>query len=166
MAKIFPGRMTHRREGELVVFMIGMRINRPWRPDQWLPAFMAMGPMLIELSSDPTSGLLGYRFTLGAGGPVLVQYWASKEQLYAYASERDAAHRPAWAAFNSRARKAPGAVGIWHETYLVDSAESMYVGMPLSGLAQATEHVPVMARTDRARDRMTGGRTTAEPRSA
>src|ERR1700712_4421255 len=87
--------------------------------------------VLIELASDPTSGLLGYRFTLGAGGPLLVQYWASKEQLYAYSSERDAAHRPAWAAFNSRARKAPGAVGIWHETYLVDSAESMYVGMPL-----------------------------------
>jgi hypothetical protein len=71
-----------------------------------------------------------------------------------------------WAAFNSRARKAPGAVGIWHETYLVDSAGSMYVGMPLSGLARATEQIPVVARTDRARDRMTDGRTTSEPRSA
>jgi hypothetical protein len=157
--KIFPERMTHRYEGELVVFMIGMRINRLWRPDQWLPTFLAMSPMLTELSTDPTSGLLGFRFTLGAGGPVLVQYWASKEQLYTYAGQRDAAHRPAWAAFNARARKAPAAVGIWHETYLVDSAESMYVGMPLAGLARATEHVPVAARTDRARDRMAGGRT-------
>jgi hypothetical protein len=153
--------MTHKRDGELVVFLIGMRVNRPWRPDLWLPPFMAMGPMLIELSKDPESGFLGYRFTLGAGGPLLVQYWASKEQLYTYASEMDATHRPAWAAFNTRARKAPGAVGIWHETYLVDRAESLYVGMPASGLALATEHVPVKARSDRARDRMADGRTAA-----
>ena len=26
-------RFTHEYEGELVVFLIGMRINKPWRPD-------------------------------------------------------------------------------------------------------------------------------------
>ncbi|MFF2678005.1 monooxygenase family protein [Arthrobacter koreensis] len=36
------------------------------------------------------------------------------------------------------ARSAPGAVGIWHETYVVDRVEPMYVGMPLTGLAAAT----------------------------
>ena len=79
-------RMTHEYEGELVVFLIGMRINKPWRPDLWLPVFSAMPRMLAELSQDPDSGLIGYRLTFGSGGPVVVQYWNSHEKLYAYAS--------------------------------------------------------------------------------
>ncbi|MBD7993701.1 DUF4188 domain-containing protein [Arthrobacter sp. Sa2CUA1] len=138
MARIVSQRSTHHHTGPLVVFLIGMRINRPWRPDLWIPAFAAMPRMLAELSADPNSGLLGYRLTIGAGGPLVIQYWKSAEQLFAYASQPDAAHRPAWAAFNRRARRAPGSVGIWHETYVVDRAESMYVGMPVAGLAKAT----------------------------
>jgi hypothetical protein len=157
MARVVPGRITHRHDGELVVFLIGMRINKPWRPDLWMPAFMAMPKMLQELFTDRESGFIGARFTMGAGGPTIVQYWNSLEKLYAYASDRTSEHRPAWTAFNKRARKAPGAVGIWHETYSVAGAESMYVGMPTSGLALATEAVPVEARTNAARDRMRDG---------
>jgi hypothetical protein len=154
MADIIPARMTHDYDGDLVVFLIGMRINKPWRPDLWMPVFLAMGPMLAELSKDKDSGLLGYRMTFGARGPLLVQYWNSHEKLYAYASDRTAAHRPAWAAFNRRVRKAPGAVGIWHETYVVERAESIYSGMPASGLAAATSIVPVARRGETARQRL------------
>jgi Domain of unknown function (DUF4188) len=154
MADIIPGRMTHDYDGDLVVFLIGMRINKPWRPDLWMPVFLAMGPMLAELSKDKDSGLLGYRLTFGAGGPLVVQYWSSHEKLYAYASDRNAEHRPAWAAFNRRARKSPGAVGIWHETYVVERAESIYSGMPASGLAAATSVVPVARRGETARQRL------------
>jgi Domain of unknown function (DUF4188) len=154
MTNVIPARMTHDHDGDLVVFLIGMHINKPWRPDLWLPTFLAMGPMLAELSKDKDSGLLGYRVTIGAGGPLLVQYWSSHEKLYAYASDRDAARRPAWAAFNRRARKAPGAVGIWHETYVVERAESIYSGMPVSGLAAATSTVPVGRRGERAAERL------------
>ncbi|MFD1713945.1 DUF4188 domain-containing protein [Amnibacterium flavum] len=157
MSRVIPGRMSHQYSGELVVFLIGMRVSKPWRPDLWLPAFMAMPRMLRELFTDRESGLIGARFTVGAGGPVVIQYWSSLEKLYAYASNRDAEHRPAWTAFNKRARKAPGAVGIWHETYSVAGAESMYVGMPVSGLALATESVEVNGRNDAARDRMRDG---------
>jgi len=158
MAPETAGRMTHEYDGDLVVFLIGMRINKPWRPDLWLPVFNAMPRMLAELSKDKDSGLLGYRLTIGAGGPLLVQYWSSSEKLYGYASERNAAHRPAWAEFNRRARKAPGAVGIWHETYVVERAESIYAGMPVSGLAAATSSVPVARRGESARERL-GART-------
>ena len=154
MAEVIPGRMTHDYDGDLVVFLIGMRINKPWRPDRWLPTFLAMGPMLAELSKDKDSGLLGYRVTFGAGGPLLVQYWSSPEKLYAYANDRNAVHRPAWAAFNRRARKAPGAVGVWHETYVVERAESIYSGMPVVGLAAATSAVPVARRGETARERL------------
>lgn len=162
MPQVIPGRTTHRHSGELVVFLIGMRINRPWRPDHWLPPFLAMPKMLAELSRDKDSGLLGHRLTFGAGGPLLVQYWDSHEKLYAYAASADATHRPAWTAFNRRARKAPGSVGIWHETFVVDRAESVYAGMPPAGLALATESVPIGRRTDRAEQRLAQGSATGD----
>jgi hypothetical protein len=154
MADVIPARMTHDYDGDLVVFLIGMRINKPWRPDLWLPVFFAMPAMLAELSKDKNSGLLGYRLTFGAGGPLVVQYWSSHEKLYAYASDRNAAHRPAWAAFNRRVRKAPGSVGIWHETYVVKRAETIYSGMSVSGLAAATSVVEVARRGETARERL------------
>ena len=161
MPAIVPSRMTHEHDGDLVVFLIGMRVNRPWRPDLWLPVFGVMPTMLAELSRDPGSGLLGYRILLGAGGPTVVQYWSSTEKLYAYASAPEQEHRPAWTAFNRRARKAPGAVGIWHETYVVEQAESIYVGTPPMGLAAATSSVPVGRRSDRAAQRLAPEQTAA-----
>ena len=160
MADVIPGRRTHNYDCDLVVFLIGMGINKPWRPDLWLPVFLAMPAMLAELSKDKDSGLLGYRLTFGAGGPLLVQYWNSQEKLYRYASDRNAAHRPAWAAFNRRARNAPGAVGVWHETYLVERAESVYSGMPVTGLAAAKSSVPVARRGETAVERL-GARQAA-----
>jgi Monooxygenase af470-like len=157
MARTIAQRMTHQHDGELVVFLIGMRINKPWRPDLWFPVFTAMPGMLAELSKDPESGLLGYRLVFDPRGPWLVQYWSSQAKLYAYASDLDAQHRPAWTAFNQRARKAPGAVGIWHETYVAERAESIYVGMPPSGLGKATALIPITRRADRALDRLAAG---------
>ena len=160
MAHVNIGRMTHQYNGELVVFLIGMRLNQPWRINKWLPAFMAMPKMLTELSTDPDSGLMGFRFSLSADGPVIIQYWNSREKLYAYASAPSSEHRPAWTAFNKRARTAAGAVGIWHETFQVERAETMYVGMPTIGLARATDVVAVSKRSDQARARMENGGTS------
>ena len=156
MAGIARGRWTHTHEGDLTVFLIGMRINRLWRPDAWLPTLAAMGPMLAELSRDPDSGFLGYRMTLGWRGPVLVQYWRTVDDVYRYATAAGARHRPAWTAFNRRARKVPGAVGVWHETYQVARAESVYVDLPVQGLAAATAARPVTTRMDRAAARLAG----------
>jgi hypothetical protein len=151
---VISSRMTHDYDGELVVFLIGMRINKPWRPDLWFPVFRAMPAMLAELSADPDSGLMGHRLTFGRGGPLLVQYWSSSEKLYAYATSPISSHRPAWARFNSMARKSPGGVGIWHETYVVDRAETGYTDMPPSGLAAATAAVPIARRGETARERL------------
>lgn len=156
MARIARGRWTHTHTGDLTVFLIGMRINRLWRPDAWLPTLAAMGPMLRELAADPGSGFHGYRLTVGLRGPVMVQYWRRVEDVYRYAADREARHRPAWAAFNRRARRVPGAVGVWHETFEVARAESVYVDLPVLGLAAATEAHPVTDRLDRAADRLAG----------
>lgn len=159
MSKVIMGRMTHHYEGELVVFHIGMQINRWWRPDVWISAFLAMPGMLRELSEDEDSGLLGYELLFGRGGPYVVQYWSSVDKLYAYSTAPSQKHRPAWTKFNQAVRKTPGVMGVWHETFLVERAESIYVSTREMGLAKASELVAVGGRQDRARARFNAGRT-------
>ncbi|EXF24203.1 hypothetical protein BG28_08095 [Nesterenkonia sp. AN1] len=154
MRKVITGRRTHHHKGDLVVFMVGMTIHKPWRVRAWFPVFAAMPKMLEELTADPDSGLLGHRLVFGRGGPLCIRYWSSTEQLYAYASDREGLHRPAWAEFNRRAKKIPGAVGIWHEGCQVAQAESVYVDTPAAGLSEATESVEVGRDQGSARDRL------------
>jgi hypothetical protein len=73
------------------------------------------------------------------------------------ASRRPGTGRPGPNSTGARARSADGAVGIWHETYVVDRAESIYVGTPAMGLAKATEAVPIGRRGDRAAQRLGTG---------
>ena len=49
-------RMTGRMDGEFVVFLIGMRVNKPWKIWKWLPVATAMPRMLIELAKQPELG--------------------------------------------------------------------------------------------------------------
>ena len=48
-----------------------------------------------------------------------------------------------------------GAVGIWHETYLVHAGEyeAIYSGMPPTGLGRAGKLVPATGRKESARGR-------------
>ena len=59
MAPIIPARMAAEIEGDFVVFVIGMRINKPWKLHKWLPVFFGMPRMLKELHKRPESGFLG-----------------------------------------------------------------------------------------------------------
>lgn len=140
MPAITPGRVTHDHDGDVVVFLIGMRINRFRSVRQWWPAFTAMPRMLRELSMDPSLGLLGFFTALqGPRTVTVVQYWRDAESLIAYAKAAEHEHRPAWTAFNRAVRTSRGAVGIWHETYVVPKGghESLYVDMPARGLGAA-----------------------------
>lgn len=135
-------------------FVIGMTIDQPTRVRAWFPVSASMPKMLEELTADPDSGMLSCRLVFGRGGPLCVQYWSSAEKLDNYASDREGLHRPAWGAFDRHAKKVPGAVGIWHETFVVAQAESVYVDTPVAGLADATECVEVGPGRDGARDRL------------
>src|ERR1044072_8850039 len=109
---IIAGRVTAEIEGDFVLFIIGMRINKLWRPDKWAPVALAMPRMLRELAArGPESGFLG-AFSMGL---TVVQYWRSFEALEAYARDPQSTHWPAWTAFNRRMRRSRGDVGIWHE---------------------------------------------------
>jgi hypothetical protein len=151
---ILNTRATARIEGDFVVFLIGMRINRLWKPHKWLPVVSAMPRMLKQLEAGPSEfGFLGYT---SLGLATTVQYWRSFDHLEAYARARDRQHWPAWVEFNRLMKRSRGDVGIWHETYLVRSGEyeSVYNGMPLFGLAKAGKRAAVTEESESARMRL------------
>ncbi len=152
MPKIFAERMVPHIDGDFVVFLIGMRINKPWKVHKWWPVFSAMPRMIKELQTKPELGFLGHIF----GFKVIIQYWRSFDHLEAYARSKDHEHLPAWKAFNASVGKSRGDVGIWHETYQVRAGEyeAIYSGMPKIGLGAAAELIPVSRRTEGARDRI------------
>jgi len=154
MATTFAQKMMAEIDGDFVVFLIGMRINKPWKLLKWLPVALAMPHMIKELESrGEETGFLGYQQFLS--GP-MVQYWRSFDHLERYARSKDAQHWPAWVAFNKKVGHASGDVGIWHETYKVSAGqyECVYGGMPRFGLAKAGRHVPASGGRDSARGRM------------
>ena len=157
-SSVIPGRFTAQMDEPFVVFMIGMRINRPLAVRKWLPTLRAMNPMLRELYRHPEKGFLGAEFFLYRWGPAIVQYWRSFEDLERFARNPDDPHLPAWRRFN-RTVGTDGSVGIWHETYVVEAGrhEAIYNNMPLFGLAKATEHVPARGRLETARRRLRRG---------
>lgn len=157
MARVIEQRMAAHIEGDFVVFLIGMRINRPWKPQKWLPVLLAMPKMLKELDAlrAEETGFLGHN---GPALGVIVQYWRSFDHLEAYARASDRQHFPAWVDFNKRMKASRGDVGIWHETYLIRAGEyeAIYSGMPPYGLGRASELVPATGNREAARQRLTG----------
>ena len=157
MSKIRSGRYTADLTDlgeEVVVFIIGMRINRPWRVTEWWPVFTAMPKMLRYLQQHPEKGLLGFRQAF-LPSPLLVQYWRSFADLERFARDRNDPHLEPWRQFNRRIG-ASGDVGIWHETYRVRPGdyECIYNNMPLFGLARATAAVPASGRFESAEGRI------------
>ena len=157
MTKIIDQRMAAEMEGEFVVFLIGMRINKPWKIHKWLPVFRAMPRMLKELEKQPESGFLGH----SGLGRVIVQYWRSFEHLEAYARNKDREHWPAWVDFNRRVGGTRGDVGIWHETYVISPGryEAIYSGMPPYGLGKVGKLVSATGHRESASTRMKTARS-------
>ncbi|MGH6822884.1 MAG: monooxygenase family protein [Methylocella sp.] len=118
---------------------------------------MAMPRMLAELDRKAEAGLPSHRLYMSWRISLVQHYWDSLDKLMAYAHDTSAQHFPAWAAFN-RAVGKDGTVGAWHETYLIEPGkyETIYVNMPLFGLAAATSHVRAEGGLSAAKDRMRG----------
>jgi Domain of unknown function (DUF4188) len=157
MRAINEGRWTNMRSEEgFVVFLIGARVNKLAAVRSWLPVMSAMPRMLMELQREPALGLLGVTNCVHGRGALAVQYWRDAESLLAYAQAGDHEHRPAWREFNRRAREARGAVGIWHETFVVPPGahESVYVDMPAQGLLGALGASRIDSRRNSARERL------------
>lgn len=156
-------RVAAERDETFVVFHIGLRINAFWKLHRWIPLFLVAPRMVRELLADPDSGLLESRTVVGPGirNVGFVQYWDSFEALRAYARDSDRLHFPAWREYYDTGTKDDAAVGIWHETYVVDpdEYETVYNNMPPHGLAagEGTDVVPASEQQHTAAGRM--GRT-------
>ena len=163
-ARVVEGRYTARTDETFVVFIIGMRINRPLAVRKWLPTLRAMGPMLKELYRHPEKGFLGAEFFFYGRGPAVLQYWRSFEDLERFARNPDDPHLPAWQRFNSTVGR-DGSVGIFHETFIVERGnyEAIYSNMPVFGLAKATEHVRAVGGRETTRRRLMRGENKPVP---
>jgi len=146
-------RVTASIDGDFVVFLIGMRVNQPLKIHKWMSVATAMPRMVKQLSRQPELGFLHAEMWFGRT-TLMLQYWRSMDQLLDYAKNREAAHLPAWQAFN-KTIGTDGSVGIWHETYAVSPGryENIYVNMPPFGLGKIGSLQPA-----------TGGRQSAATR--
>jgi hypothetical protein len=161
MSESTKQKITAQIEGEPVVFLTGMRINKWWKLHLWIPVLAAAIGMQRSLERDRQHGLLGQDAWLGRN-LLIVQYWRSYGELERWARNKRERHLPAWLAFVRRIGLR-GDVGIWHETYRITPGnhETIYVNMPTFGLAKATQAVPISTRTDSARARMDRTETRA-----
>ena len=137
MAKVRDERLTVMMEQGFVVFLIGMRVNRWWQFPIAMAVSAAMNRMLRQLTNQDDSPLLAFEQTIGLRTALLVQYWRSHEELQAYAHAKEKEHVPAWRTWIQK--WSGGAVGIFHETYLVEPGtyECVYHHMPPYGLGKA-----------------------------
>jgi hypothetical protein len=145
-------RVTAKIAGDFVVFLIGARINSPWKIGHLVWFVPLMGKMIKELQGRPDSGFLGVE---PIGITSMVQYWRSLDQLMAYARARDSVHFPAWVEFNKRIGSS-GDIGIWHETYCIRAGEyeCVYNNMPAYGLARVSELQDATGQAQTARGRL------------
>ncbi len=155
MAKIIAKRVCAEIDEGFVLFLIGMRINKPLKFWTWAPVASAMPRMLIELAQQPQLGLLHARTNFSFPYVTVTQYWRDFDALEAYAKAREHAHLPAWQSFN-KAIGSNGDVGIWHETYVIGPGqyENIYNNMPAFGLGAAGRLVDAVGARQSARQRV------------
>ena len=157
-------RLTVKRDEGFVLFLIGMRVNKWWMlPVVWAVA-ASMTRMMRELVTDPSLGLLSSEGYFGRT-TMMVQYWRSFEDLDRYAHAKERQHLPTWRQWIKK--WAEGAVGIYHETYVVepDSYECVYHHMPPFGLGRVGPLVPAEGALASAKSRL-GRKGREEKRQA
>ena len=154
--QIFTGRYTVDNTEDMVVFIIGMRVNRRLAVHKWLPVFTAMPGMIRELYTNKEElGFLSMESYFGLNTTAMIQYWRSVEELLAYAKHEK--HMTAWKRFNQKVGN-NSAVGIYHETYQISKGEyeSIYGNMPQYGLGKALKdhHIPITEKKNSANKRL------------
>lgn len=147
-------RFTVANDNEIALFLVGVRVNKLWRPWQWLPVMRMIRPLLREAAAHAGGGLLGYRIQFAwPREVVVVQYWRNVDELLGFTDHP--LHRDAWRDFYRLASVA-GAVGLWHELYAVPAGryEAIYGIVPPVGLASFGPVKLIRRRDEGARARL------------
>lgn len=99
--KVYTGRYTVDNAKDMVVFIIGMRVNKRLAIHKWFPVFTAMPGMVKELYTNKEElGFLSMESYFGLKTTTMIQYWRSLEDLLAYA--KNDKHLTAWKHFNQK----------------------------------------------------------------
>ena len=93
MQDIERGRSTARTDDDLILFLIGMCVNRAWRLDKWWWVYRSMKRMVRYLKTHPEAGLI-HSQRWRARTTMQVSYWRSFDHLLAFAADDTAPPRP------------------------------------------------------------------------
>ncbi len=160
MAKVHPGRYTARVDRPLVVFAIGMRLNRPHALHRWVRPMMNTVRMWRHVQHRRPAGYLGGYLFVYWCGVGMIQYWEDVDHLVAFSHDDTQPHLAAWRQLAALTR-VDQTFGSWHETYRVTpgTSEAIYGSMPIFGLAAAAIHEPIRSATESAQQRLASERT-------
>ena len=153
--RVIPGRHHAELDGEVIVFPIGMKINRWWAIHRWFRPVVSTVRLWRHVQFvRPDGYLFGYLFFYSRGVG-MVQYWRDFEALEAFAQDRGQPHLAAWRQLVSQTSH-DQTFGYWHETYVVDASnsETIYGSMAPFGLAAAAGYATVGAKSENARSRL------------
>ena len=155
-ASIIDGRHQADLDGQVVVFPIGMKINRLWAVHRWLRPTVDTARMWWHLQRNRPQGYLGGYLFVYARGVGMMQYWRDFDALEAFSRDDSQPHLKAWRQLVHQTAD-DQTFGYWHETYVVDAstAETIYGSMPPFGLSEAVGHAPIGGRSETARGRLT-----------
>ena len=97
MKPIITDRMATEIEGDFVVYINGMGLNKLRAVHKWVIAGRKLAKMFDRLEADPNSGFLGYQPAfMGLCSGAAIQYWRSLEDILRFARDPDDLHVPAW----------------------------------------------------------------------
>lgn len=150
MIPINMGWMAAEIDGEYVIYINGMRLNRLRALPKYVRAGLAAGRMFEELEADSDSGFLGYLPAyMGLRCGAAIQYWRSLEDIRRFAQDPDGPHVLAWQWYDEAVGDG-GDLGFWAELYVVKEGnfETFYRNVPPIGLGEHERLVP-MAEHDR-----------------
>ncbi|MBV0925794.1 DUF4188 domain-containing protein [Halomicroarcula limicola] len=131
-------------DGDFVIYINGMRLNRLRAVHKWLLAGRKIAKMFERLESDPDSGFLGYQPAfMGLRTGAAIQYWRSLEDLRRFARDPEDLHVPAWQWYNDEVDSG-GGVGFWAELYVIEDGnyETFFRNVPPIGLGTVADMVP------------------------
>lgn len=163
MVGINRERMAAEIDGEYVVYINGMRLNKLRALPKYLHAGLEAAKMFERLEADPDSGFLGYLPAfMGLRSGAAIQYWRSPDDIKRFARDPDDLHVPAWQWYNE-AVGSNGELGFWAELYVVrdGSFETFYRNVPPIGLGEHGSLVPMAEH-----HRQLGLSATGDPRSS
>ena len=138
-------------DGEYVVYINGMRLNKLRALPNYLRAGLEAARMFERLEADPDSGFLGYLPAyVGLRSGAAIQYWRSLEDVRRFARDPDGPHVPAWRWYDEGVSDG-GGLGFWAELYVVKegSFETFYRNVPPTGLGEHGRLVPMREHSRR-----------------